>query len=108
MHSTELVSPWSCVSPHPDGEDFIAEVRTVTFPANPNPGRVCTSFTIRNDSIGLEGNERFTVRLNFTGQESCVTIIDDDGVLQLQASKVIMLVFNSCYHFPIHIYTHSC
>lgn len=87
MACSELVSPQSCVSLHPDGDDFTAGVRTVTFPPSPNPGRVCTNFTILDDQIGLEGNERFTVRLNFTGQEACVTIVDDDGVLQLQASK---------------------
>ena len=73
---------------HPAGEDFTAETRTVTFPASTTPGRVCTSFNILDDQIGLEGNEMFTVRVNFTGEESCVTIIDDDGMLQLQASKL--------------------
>ena len=66
---------------YPAGEDFTPATRTITFPPSSTPTRVCTSFDITNDTIGLEGNEMFTVRVGQSGPESWVTIIDDDSTL---------------------------
>ena len=63
------------------GEDFTLATRTIRFPASPTPTQLCTSFDITDDTIGLEGNEMFTVRVKPSGPESWVTIIDDDGML---------------------------
>ena len=66
---------------HSAGEDFTPATRTIRFPASATPTQACTSFNIINDTIGLEGNETFTVRVEPSGPESWVTIIDDDGML---------------------------
>ena len=66
---------------HSAGGDFTPATHTIRFPASPTPTQVCTSFDIINDTIGLEGNEMFTVRVEPSGPESWVTIIDDDGML---------------------------
>ena len=66
---------------HSAGDDFTPATRTITFPASPTPTQVCTSFDITDDTVGLEGNEMFTVRVEPSGPESWVTIIDDDGMV---------------------------
>ena len=66
---------------HSAGQDFMPATHTITFPPSPTPTQVCTSFDIINDTIGLEGNEMFTVRVELSGPESWVTIVDDDGML---------------------------
>ena len=63
------------------GDDFTPATLTIRFPASPTPTQVCTSFDIINDTVGLEGNEMFTVRVEPSGPESWVTIIDDDSML---------------------------
>ena len=63
--------------------DFVPATRTITFPVSDTNTTRCTNFTIIDDLIGLEGNESFTVRVGTSGQESWVTIIDNDSTLML-------------------------
>ena len=78
----EVASLLCCMSPlYSAGDDFTPATRTITFPASATPTQACTSFNITDDTIGLEGNEMFTVRVDPSGPESWVTIIDDDGML---------------------------
>ena len=68
----------------PAPSDFIAEEKMIVFPMA--AGRVCTSFDIVNDTIGLEGTEDFMVSFNITGggpaspgiDTATVHIVDDD------------------------------
>lgn len=65
--------------------DFIAETKTIVFPANSN--EVCTSFPIINDATALEGVEEFQVTFtvidgpgsNGERTTSTVQIVDDDS-----------------------------
>ena len=69
-------------------EDYVSTTFTLTFMPNDTftTQRMCRNITIIDDMIGNEPDEEFSVRLassnpeaNLDGQESCVTIIDDDG-----------------------------
>lgn len=67
--------------------DFVAETKTVTFSADKN--ELCVPFSIKDDSIALEGDETFEVMFSIlssssTAQlgsipKSIVTIRDNDG-----------------------------
>ena len=70
------------------GEDYMSTTFTLTFMPDDmfTTQRICHNITVIDDMIGNEPNEEFSVRLNSSnpeanldGQESCVTIIDDDG-----------------------------
>ena len=72
-----------CVFPPAADEDYVTATRTITFPISDTITERCTSFDIIDDTIGLEGNESFTVRVGTSGQDSWVTIIDNDSTLML-------------------------
>ena len=70
------------------GEDYVVETMQIVFPANPVGTTRCTSFTIIDDDIALEGTETFNVVYNIVSppgamrgpiEEAWVDIIDNDS-----------------------------
>ena len=71
------------------GVDYVSTTRMLTFVPSNDRQRVCTTVPLTNDNLD-EPDELFSVRIidvspdNSTmmgpNSESCVTIIDDDGM----------------------------
>ena len=91
------------VFPPPADEDYTTATRTITFPVSSTSTRRCTSFDIIDDTIGLEGNESFTVRVGTSGPLSWVTIVDDDSTLVLFVRRGGEAILK----LHIHMFTHS-
>ena len=67
------------------GKDYEAGSFSLSFPASNQGETRCANITIIDDTIALEGNETFDLRLiptpgsGISGSSGTVTIIDDDG-----------------------------
>ena len=72
------------------GLDYVSTTIVVTFePSDESTQTLCGVVPIINDTIPNEPDEQFAVRLiradplgNLVGEETCVTIVDDDGKLR--------------------------
>ena len=85
-HNTCLLCNFHNFRTNVESEDFVAATNQVTFPASSSSSRQCTSFTIIDDNVAIEGPETFVAVLNLPptvqpGQiiETVITILDDDG-----------------------------
>ena len=84
------------------GVDYVSTTRMLTFVPSNDRQRVCTTVPITDDNLD-EPNELFSVRiidtslasgiLIGTNSESCVTIIDDDGMSYYTVCCMCVLVF---------------
>ena len=85
------------------GVDYVSTTRMLTFVPSNDRQSVCTTVPITDDNLD-EPNELFSVRiidtllasgiLIGTNSESCVTIIDDDGMsLYCMLYVCIIIVF---------------
>ena len=97
------------------GSDYETTTFMFTFmPTDQSSQRLCGDVTIINDMIGNEPDEEFSVRLisaspegNIDGQESCVTIIDDDGEYILHVQYSAAIKFFSVFISLASLYTQT-
>ena len=89
------------------GVDYVSTTRMLTFVPSDDRQRVCTTVPLTDDNLD-EPNELFSVRIidispensvmMGPNSESCVTIIDDDG---MSYTVCCMCISVCCYVVPV-------